>query len=152
MLPTPSGHLLVFEAGSNDVILLDHAFEKIKRLKGVPDSDFLPPETSLECRRNYCNHKTNQILWIHSQNSLKLIEMSDLSLKDISIFDEGFIQEMDPFILHGVFTSSGEVITTCFIQDLLALAYQKSGSFETDIHLIKDCAPQCKIPPLVTLH
>lgn len=151
MIPTPSGHILVFESQTNDVILISPSFEKIKRLTGTEDSEFLPPETSLECRRNYCNRKTNDIVWINSQNSLKLIKMSDLSLRDISIFDEVFIENRDPFILHAIYTAKDEIIVTCFIQDELAIAYQRCGTFETDIHLMKDSSPQCKNSFILTI-
>lgn len=145
MIPTPSGHILAFEARTNDAILISPTFEKMKRLNGIPDSEFLPPDAFLQCRKNYCNRITNEIVWINSQISLKLIKMNDLSMKDITIFnDETYIEENDPYILHAVYTSRNEVVISCFLGEDLAIAYQKCESLETNIYLMKHFSPHCK--------
>jgi hypothetical protein len=63
LIPTPSGHFLVFESRTNNALLFNKNFEQIKKFSGNEDK-ITPPQTILECKRNYCNVKSGEIIWI----------------------------------------------------------------------------------------
>jgi hypothetical protein len=63
LIPTPSGHFLVFETKTNNAVLFNKNFDKVKTFNGNPDKTN-PPRTILECKRNYCNVKSGEIIWI----------------------------------------------------------------------------------------
>lgn len=122
MIPTPSGHFLVFESKTNNALLFNKHFEQIKKFTGVADR-ITPPQTILECKRNYCNVKSGEIIWISGQDTIHSIKMANLELEQIKIFDESFSQSMEPYILQAVYTKNHDLVVVCYVKDDLAIAY-----------------------------
>lgn len=70
--------------------------------------------------------------------------MANLELEQIKIFDESFSQSMEPYILQAVYTKNHDLVVVCYVKDDLAIAYQKKGRLETDIHFLNDIIPDSK--------
>ena len=70
--------------------------------------------------------------------------MANLEIEQIKIFDEEFVQSMEPYILQAVYTGQLDLVVICYVKDDLAIAYQKKGRLETDIHFLNDIIPESK--------
>lgn len=83
-------------------------------------------------------------MWISSQHTIHSIKMTNLELREIKLFDDNFVREMEPYILQAVCTSVFDLVAVCYVKDDLAIAYQKQGRLETDIHYLNDIIPDSK--------
>ena len=87
---SPSGLILINDAITNDLVILDKTLKEVNRFRGVPDTE--APDG-----HKYVCHIGKDIVWIAGPARLVKVNY-DLSMQEIDIFDQNFLTQYQPTV------------------------------------------------------
>lgn len=86
----PSGLLLVNDAITNDLVILDKNFKEINRFKGVPDTEAVDGH-------KYVQHVGKEIVWLAGPSRIVRVHY-DMTMQEVDIFDQNFLAQFEPVV------------------------------------------------------
>lgn len=135
---TRSGHLILQEAITNDLIVTDNTGEEISRDKGAQQAIF---EQTVARNPHFTGEQDN-ILWFCGTSSIAEYNLQDMSFKEYKYFLPRNGPGKESLALRGVTRSNGKSILIFFIVDNQpALSYYSDDTQEPDVYFVDDVLP-----------
>lgn len=134
-----SGHVIMQEATSNDLVVADFTGEEQMRHKGTQKAQF----DATIARNPHFSGEVDSILWFCGTTSIGIVSLQDLSYNEIKNFLPTYGTNKDGIAIRGIMKDGGKSILVLFIvENQNCLAFLGDGNQEPDIYFVEDILPK----------
>ncbi len=139
---TPSGHLMVQETSTNDLVVYTAVGKEIVRQASAIKFEF--PATHI--RNPHCSGETDKVIWFSGSNELSIVDLHDLKMNEFKNFLPSMGAGKDAVPLRTILKDSGETIVCSFVlENNFGVAYKHKSIVEPHIYVLSELLPTCKL-------
>jgi len=142
MKSTKSGHLLVQEPTTNDIVVYKSSGQEQIRYSAAVKFTF--PVTHI--RNPHFSGENDKVIWFSGTNEISIVDLTDLKMKDYKNFLPSMSGNKDSIALRGILRDDGRTILISFVLDnMFGLAYLHRGLIEPNVYPLFDILPSCSL-------
>lgn len=139
MKATRSGHILMQEAVTNDLVVLDHTGDEILRHKGFQKARF----EQTAARNPHFSGEVDSVVWFGGTTSLAIVSLKDLSFNEIQNFLPTYGTGKDGLPIRAVMKDGGRKMLVFFVvENQPSFAFMSTELQEPDIYLADEILPK----------